>query len=175
MDTEQQCTYQCGYLASPNYPAMYPDSITVTWNIQIEQNTYIHLEFLTFQVESELPECGQDYVEVYNVLRNISTKLMGRYCTSNAPPAFLRSSMNNMTVVFRSDMQYSTSGFLAHYYSEHYTLPANIENDIENSGKNTLKLHFHESVYTMFVVDHAHGQNVPCHRIIQCVNPTTCL
>ena len=36
-----------------------------------------------------------------------------------------------------------------------------------------LQLLFHDSVLTTPIVDHAHGQKAPYHRIVQCVISTT--
>ena len=121
------CSHPCGFLASPNYPAIYPDSTTVTWNIHIPGVYYIRLEFIELQVESCLPVCAQDYVDVFNTLRDGSQENMGRYCIPNQPPQFLFSILNQMAIVFSSDGQYSNSGFFAQYSAERYNLPENIK------------------------------------------------
>ena len=131
---ERSCTYPCGFLASPNYPAMYPDSTTVTWNIHITGDNYIKLEFLIFKVESSFPTCEQDYVDVYNILDS-SREIIERYCLEHQPPQFLFSNLNQMDVVFISDGQYSNSGFFAQYSAEQYKLPDYISKQIDKSGK----------------------------------------
>ena len=132
--TEHTCTYTCGFLASPNYPAMYPDSTTVTWNIHIIGDNYIKLEFLDFKVESQLLSCDEDYVDVYNILDG-SRDQIGRYCLEIPPPPVLFSYFNQMDVVFTSDSQYSNSGFFAQYSAEHYNLLDYISKQIDKSGK----------------------------------------
>ena len=135
-----QCTYPCGYLASPNYPAMYPDSRMVTWHIQTVEDNYIQLEFLTFQVDSALKYCGQDFVEISNVLKNGVKGLIGRYCIPSPPPTVLLSGMNEMRVVFSSDKAYTNLGFFGHYSSQQYTLPQYIRDKITENGMN-IELH----------------------------------
>ena len=134
---ELQCTHPCGFLASPNYPALYPDSTTVTWNIQIPHDYYIRLEFIVLQVESDQPTCDQDYVDVYNIFRDGSKSIIGRYCLENQPPPYLFSNLNQMSVVFSSNAQYSNSGFFAQYSAERYHVPDYISEQIDRSGKNT--------------------------------------
>ena len=132
---ELNCTYTCGFLASPHYPELYPDSTTVTWNIQIKEDNYIHLEFIDFHVESARRECEQDFVEIYNILKDGTKGLIGRYCIPTPPPAVLLSHMNQMTLIFRSDKQFANTGFLAQYQSKQYTLPDHIKMKINNNGK----------------------------------------
>ena len=134
------CTYPCGYLASPNHPALYPDSTSVTWSIQTVENNYIQLEFLTFKVESARPDCEQDYLEIYNILRNGGKGFIGRYCINSPPPAVLLSGMNELTLVFQSDIRYSNSGFYAHYSSKHYILQNNIRKEVKTSSEYILHI-----------------------------------
>ena len=133
-DKELTCTNSCGFLASPNYPAPHPDSTMVTRHIQTAENTYIHLEFLSFQVESFNYDCSQDYVEVYNVLKDGIEERIGKYCTPVPPPPFVLSGMNRMRVVFTSDEEHSNSGFFARYNTKKYILPDHILRKINTSG-----------------------------------------
>ena len=132
---ELNCTHPCGFLASPNYPTLYPDSTTVTWNIQIPYDYYIRLEFIVFQIESSMPSCDEDYVDVYNIFGDGSRLLIGRYCLEYQPPAFLVANLNQMSVVFSSDGQFAKSGFFAQYSSERYKLPDYISGQIDMSGR----------------------------------------
>ena len=131
---EMFCTHYCGYLASPNYPSLYPDNINVTWSISVTEDNYIRLEFKEFLVESSQPDCSQDFAEIYNILRDGSKSLMGRYCEPSPPPSTLVSGMNRIILVFRSDQQYSSSGFFGQYSSEHYQLPQYIMDKLHRKG-----------------------------------------
>lgn len=137
---ELTCTHLCGYIASPNYPALYPDSTTVTWNIQMAVDNYIELTFLEFHVESALIVCNEDYVDVFNKLRNGSKVLIGRYCLETQPPPSVFSSLNEMTIDFKSDLQYSNTGFFAQYSAKQYILPEYISKQIDSSGKKGIHL-----------------------------------
>ena len=142
-----RCTYKCGFIASPNYPAKYPDSTTVTWNIHITDDYYIRLEFLDFQVESMLADCGQDYVDVFNTFRDGSKEVIGRYCLETQPPTYLFSSLNQMAITFKSDGQHSNFGFLAQYSAEQYKPPDYIRKQIDISGKDMV------SMYSWYCID----------------------
>ena len=120
----------------------------MTWNIEISPNNYIRLEFSHFQMESAMPGCEQDYVELYNILRNGSNGLLGRFCQPNPPPIFMLSGMNKMTVVFESDTKYSKSGFYAYYSSESYTVEEDIKQKITRHGKYRVVLFILVSKYT---------------------------
>ena len=132
------CTHICGYLASPNYPANYPDSTTISWNIKIPGYYYIRLEFISMKLESAEPDCAQDYLDIYHIGNTGSKRLLGKYCIANLPPPALFSGMNQMNLILRSDSQNSNSGFLAHYSPEQYTLPDAIKRKISTSGKTIL-------------------------------------
>ena len=133
--TPFQCPPPCGLLATPNYPDLYPDGSTVTWDLVIKENHYIYLEFINFHVESLLKSCDQDYVEAYNIIKNGDRELIGRYCVANLPPAVLLSSTNQLGLVFKSDTKYPNTGFMAYYTSKQYTLPGHIKEKIKISGE----------------------------------------
>lgn len=120
---------------------MYPDNTQVIWNIEVTQNSFIRLTFSDFQIESALLDCGQDYVEVYNILRNGSRGLLGRYCQPNPPPPYLLSGNNQMAVIFGSDSKYSSPGFLALYSTEQYTLGDHVKGQMSTVGKWVLSYH----------------------------------
>ena len=138
MSREVSCTHHCGFIASPSYPIMYPDNTLAIWNIQVAENSYIRLLFYNFDVESAILDCAQDYVEVYNILRNGSKGLLGRYCQPHPPPPFLLSGNNKMVVIFGSDIKYSSPGFLALYSTEQYTLGDEAKVHISTIGKYNL-------------------------------------
>ena len=135
---EFTCLHPCGYIASPNYPHGYPDNTKIMWYIRIAADNYINLQFTHFLVESSLTDCKQDFLEVYNILRDGSKGLMGRYCQASPPPAVLLSGMNEMTIIFQSDQHNSNSGFFGHYTSEHYTLPQHLITQINQNGMNSI-------------------------------------
>lgn len=117
---------------------MYPSNTVANWIIQLAENNYIQIEFKDFHVESSLPECAQDSVEVYNMRRDGSTSMLGRYCQANLPPEILLSGMNQMTIVLRTDHEYSNSGFLAYYSKRQFTLPEDIASKLTTDGKNII-------------------------------------
>ena len=129
------CSYHCGFIASPNYPYIYPDNTQISWYLEVSEDNYIHMEFSNFHVESSSLECSQDYVDIYSGISESTRHLMGRYCEASPPPPVIRSGLNQMTIIFNSDGEYSNSGFIGHYTSKHYTLPHYIQQKLNRNGK----------------------------------------
>lgn len=113
---------------------MYPANAQITWLIRVAVDNFIQLEFIDFYVESSLRECNQDFIELYNVLRDGGKGFMGRYCQANPPPTNLMSGMNEMSITFSSDMYYSNSGFLGYYSSQSYRLSQDLLDKLNNTG-----------------------------------------
>lgn len=60
--------------------------------------------------------CDCDYVEVYDNFPDGKSVLVGKYCMGVAYPyGDIKSSSNNVTVIFRSDFTVGAAGFKALY------------------------------------------------------------
>ncbi len=113
--TNQTCTLNCGFLTSPNFPMQYANEVTTTWYIDLEFGFYVKLVFTQMNVQSQLPDCKEDSVEVYDIITNIKTNLLGRFCIANKPESAIFSSWNNMRIVMMADAAYTDTGFYAEY------------------------------------------------------------
>ncbi|CAM5129636.1 unnamed protein product, partial [Eretmochelys imbricata] len=102
-----------GEFSSPNYPHYYPNNARCIWEIQVEYNHYVNLQFDQVELEPH-SNCAYDFIEIYAQQPYTST-LLGRICTGGYQ-AFTSSS-NRMTVVFSSDGSYQNTGFHASYYT----------------------------------------------------------
>ena len=70
------------------------------------------MNFTTFRLESKslVVDCGYDYVSVYDGGVIDPKHLIGTFCDINPVPS-MRSTYNELTVVFRSDYSFVMPGF----------------------------------------------------------------
>uniref|UniRef100_A0A3B3UMJ3 CUB domain-containing protein n=1 Tax=Poecilia latipinna TaxID=48699 RepID=A0A3B3UMJ3_9TELE len=103
-----------GRVVSPNFPADYPDLANCNYTINAGQQTVIVLSFQVFQVEGmSSSSCRYDYVAVYDGPDSLAP-LLGRFCGTVLPPD-IRSSTNNLFIIFRTDATVSGVGWRATY------------------------------------------------------------
>ncbi|XP_065408356.1 deleted in malignant brain tumors 1 protein [Chrysemys picta bellii] len=102
-----------GEFSSPNYPSYYPSNARCIWEIQVEYNSYVYVQFDHIALEPS-SNCNHDFIEIYERQPNAST-LLGRICTGSYE--IFTSNSNRMTVVFSSDGSYQNTGFHASYYT----------------------------------------------------------
>lgn len=88
----------------------YHHNINCTYHIMVQTNRVIDLKFNTFNLEAS-SSCRYDYVAVYDG-ENTMAPLLGTFCGSALPPD-LRSSTNNLFIVFRTDSSVSGAGWRA--------------------------------------------------------------
>ncbi|XP_063078371.1 deleted in malignant brain tumors 1 protein-like [Engraulis encrasicolus] len=104
-----------GEFFSPNYTAAgYPKNARCTWTIQSPGDKAIELNFPFMEVESRHwdPKCSFDSISVYDgPLEN--DHLLARLCDNQNPS--VKSTTNEMTVIFVSDSSISRKGFHAEY------------------------------------------------------------
>ncbi|XP_046880031.1 cubilin [Hypomesus transpacificus] len=102
-----------GTVSSPALSVVnYHHNINCTYHIAVKDNRIIDLKFNTFQIEAS-STCQFDYVAVYDG-PNTLAPLMGRFCGSQLPPD-LRSSTNQLFIVFRTDASIHGLGWRATY------------------------------------------------------------
>ncbi|XP_020662303.3 cubilin [Pogona vitticeps] len=112
-----------GFLTRSTYSFSSPDSnndgrydkdLECVWIIAAPVDKLINLTFRTFALEaSSSQSCRYDYVKLYDG-SNENATLVGTFCGSNIPPAFL-STGNFLTIKFVTDMSIERVGFNATY------------------------------------------------------------
>ncbi len=75
-----------------------------------------------------------DYVLVYDVDDIGNLALLGRHCVSSKPRGPHSSSWHRMQLNMYTDTLHNGKGFLAHYDSKTFELPATIVNDVIIDG-----------------------------------------
>ncbi|XP_062900253.1 cubilin isoform X2 [Mobula hypostoma] len=103
-----------GTITSPGYPAGYPHGGKCIWYISVQAGHVIHLTFISFNTEFSM-NCSKDYIEVYDSSINFDRPI-GRYCGRSVPPS-ITSSGNLMRLLFVTNSNTSSNGFLATYDS----------------------------------------------------------
>ncbi|XP_047455679.1 cubilin [Mugil cephalus] len=103
-----------GTVSSPALSMVdYHHNINCTYHISVRPNTVVNLRFNTFHLEAS-SSCRYDYVAVYDGQDTLAP-LLGRFCGTVLPPN-LRSSSNQMFIVFRTDASVSGVGWRAIYH-----------------------------------------------------------
>uniref|UniRef100_A0A4W6F2P1 Cubilin n=1 Tax=Lates calcarifer TaxID=8187 RepID=A0A4W6F2P1_LATCA len=90
----------------------YHHNINCTYHIMVSTNRVVDLKFNTFHLEAS-SSCRYDYVAVYDGPDTLSP-LMGKFCGAALPPD-LRSSTNQLFIVFRTDASVNGIGWRATY------------------------------------------------------------
>ncbi|XP_056155801.1 cubilin [Lampris incognitus] len=90
----------------------YHHNINCTYHIMVHNDRVIDLKFNTFHLEAS-SSCRFDYVAVYDG-RDTLAPLLGKFCGSALPPN-LRSTTNQLFIVFRTDASVNGIGWRATY------------------------------------------------------------
>ncbi|XP_061569576.1 cubilin-like [Cololabis saira] len=102
-----------GTVSSPGLSLVnYHHNLNCSYRIRVTENRVIDLKFNTFHLEAS-SSCRMDYVAVYDGA-NASAPLLGRFCGAVMPPD-LRSSTNQLFLLFRTDYSVSGVGWRATY------------------------------------------------------------
>lgn len=118
-----------GEFNSPRYPSNYPSDTNCTYNFIATPNEQVTLIFDHFKVRTKnvnitvghygIELCQDDWVEVYNMYRDKTEKLIGRYCGMTAPgPVESNLGALGLKVILHSDSELVYSGFKARYIFE---------------------------------------------------------
>ncbi|KAE8596094.1 hypothetical protein XENTR_v10015965 [Xenopus tropicalis] len=100
-----------GTLRSPTYAFTdYHNNMNCTYHVTVQENKIIELKFNELDLEAS-SSCLYDYIAVYDGL-NSSSPLLGRYCGNVLPP-ILRSSSNNLFLLFVTDNHITSRGWRA--------------------------------------------------------------
>ncbi|XP_031430543.1 deleted in malignant brain tumors 1 protein-like [Clupea harengus] len=103
-----------GEFFSPNYPGSYPNKANCTWSIQSTGDRIIELSFPFMQVEYRNwdADCRFDAISVYDGPVS-DDRLLHRLCGNQT--LSIKSTKNEMTVLFTSDSTFPYKGFHASY------------------------------------------------------------
>ncbi|KAM6900418.1 cubilin [Xenentodon cancila] len=98
-----------GAVESLNFPNNYPANSLCSWTIQASSGNSINYTFTAFQLEGTPGTCNYDYVKLYNG-PDEQAPLIGTFC-GNTPPPASGTTNSALTMVFRTDLSVSMSGF----------------------------------------------------------------
>ncbi|XP_077347020.1 cubilin isoform X1 [Lithobates pipiens] len=104
-------TKPSGQIVSPNYPDRYDNNLNCNYTIQADNNMFIVLTFLSFEVELA-QSCRKDNVKVFSGVPHTGSTLQ-TLCGSSLPAPV--SSRGTMSVTLRTDSDTAMHGFVASY------------------------------------------------------------
>ncbi|XP_061094184.1 cubilin [Conger conger] len=90
----------------------YHHNMNCTYHVIVGGNRIVELKFNTFHLEAS-STCHYDYVAVYDG-QNTLAPLLGKFCGREIPPT-LRSSSNQLFIVFKTDSAVAALGWRATY------------------------------------------------------------
>ncbi|KAJ6666688.1 hypothetical protein lerEdw1_020412 [Lerista edwardsae] len=102
-----------GTISSPTYSFTdYHHNMNCSYNITVGSNKIVALKFNNFHLEAS-SSCSRDYVAVYDG-PNTAAPLLGQFCGEVLPPT-LKSSTNNLLLVFKTDGFGAAGGWKASF------------------------------------------------------------
>ncbi|XP_026672046.1 bone morphogenetic protein 1 isoform X2 [Ceratina calcarata] len=127
--TYRSSSRKTGDFNSPRHPSNYPSDTICTYIFLATPNEQVALIFDAFKVRTTntnvtgghygLEICQDDWLEIYNMYRDDTEKLIGRYCGGTAPgPVESNLGALGLKVILRSDSELVYSGFKARYTFE---------------------------------------------------------
>ena len=112
-------TKPSGVISSPNYPHVYPNSISCIWHIDQELGTSIELNITDYYLEQDRGpsrdfNCVYDHLTVWGGPDKTSPQLT-QLCNRRASATVVTALGNQMLVEFKSDGSVQGKGFTATY------------------------------------------------------------
>ncbi|XP_059483669.1 tolloid-like protein 1 isoform X3 [Neocloeon triangulifer] len=117
-----------GEFNSPRYPSNYPSGTNCTYIFIATPNEQVNIVFDHFKVRADSANtthgsyghyCQEDWLEIYNMYKDGTEKLVGRYCGVTAPgPVESNRGATGLKVLLHSDDEGVFSGFKARYMFE---------------------------------------------------------
>lgn len=95
-----ECSTNCRYLASPNYPDDYRPNKECTWKITVPDQYQVALKFLSFDLEHHV-ECSYDFLSIQSGTENNASHV-ATLCGQTVPDNIVSWS-NQMVMKFFSD------------------------------------------------------------------------
>jgi hypothetical protein len=138
--TYRSMSRKFGRFNSPRHPANYPSSTNCTYIFLATANEQVQIVFDNFKVRTDMlqpdnlkvnnitdkssawkaygrEQCVEDWVEIYQIYRNMNEELVGRYCSQSSPgPVVSLSDVAvGLKVFLHTDSKDVYSGFLGKY------------------------------------------------------------
>uniref|UniRef100_A0A8D2IQV5 Cubilin n=1 Tax=Varanus komodoensis TaxID=61221 RepID=A0A8D2IQV5_VARKO len=102
-----------GTIKSPTHSfTEYHHNMNCSYHITVGNNKIVALKFNHFDLEAS-SSCYKDYVSVYDG-PDITSPLLGKFCGTVLPP-FIKSSSNDLLLVFRTDSYEAAGGWRASF------------------------------------------------------------
>ena len=106
-----------GSIRSPNYPENYPNNITCTWLIAVQDGYKISLKVASFNLEGPSPACVHDALVIHDGKNESANSGESPYCGRKMPSNF-ESSGNFLFFKFTTNLYGAFSGFMIEYRAE---------------------------------------------------------
>ena len=106
-------------MTSPSYSSSssYDNNLDCKYDIIVSSGSGIKLSWSAFDVKGDMPNCFDDYVEIYIGCSSVNIRRsIGRYCSKNHPFQ-VYSPDNCLRLKFHSDSSGTATGFKATYSS----------------------------------------------------------
>lgn len=118
-----------GDFNSPRHPSNYPSDTNCTYMFLATPNEQVTIVFDSFKVRADNTNttagsygsvvCQEDWLEMFNIYRDGTEKLIGRYCGMTAPgPLESNRGALGLKVILHADSEFVYSGFKARYVFE---------------------------------------------------------
>uniref|UniRef100_A0A8D8LJ60 Cubilin n=3 Tax=Cacopsylla melanoneura TaxID=428564 RepID=A0A8D8LJ60_9HEMI len=115
-----------GEFNSPRYPSNYPSNLTCTYNFLATPNEQVTIIFDQFKIRADsantsyaqmgVSSCHEDWLEMYNLYKDGTEKLIGRYCGMTTPgPMESNRGAIGVRILLHTDALGVYSGFKARY------------------------------------------------------------
>lgn len=117
LDCNQQFTSSSAVISSAGYSSgSYANNLDCQYDIKVSNGTGIRLYWIVFDIKGYMPDCSEDYVEVFIGCGRHS---IGRYCNKNSNsftvPFDMYSADNCLRIKFHSGNSLAGKGFQARY------------------------------------------------------------
>ncbi|XP_045469321.1 cubilin isoform X2 [Harmonia axyridis] len=127
--TYRSSSKKSGDFNSPRYPSNYPSDMNCSYLFLTNNNEQVTLIFDNFKIHADSANasvgsygvvlCQEDWLEIYNVYRDSTEKMVGRYCSTSAPgPIESNRGAIGLKIVLHTDSEGVYSGFKARYSFE---------------------------------------------------------
>ncbi|XP_065169996.1 bone morphogenetic protein 1 isoform X3 [Atheta coriaria] len=127
--TYRSASKKKGEFNSPRYPSNYPSDTNCTYSFLATPNEQVILIFENFKVRADSANstigsygaavCQEDWLEIFNVYRDGTERIVGRFCGMTAPgPIESNRGATGLKIVLHADADGVYSGFKARYVFE---------------------------------------------------------
>lgn len=112
-----------GIISSPNYPGHYPPNLRCTWLIQAPKDTFITLQFSSFDVKSgpscDVTRCQCSYVQIQTAYHKGPNGHNTKYCEGHKPKGVISLTSKKVQIRFKSNSFVGRGyGFALKYWFE---------------------------------------------------------